>query len=239
MAVDTKYFFIISFIAEHQSGLAIVVASTEKQAFQDLKRGGMYNYNPGVYQLIKTECVGTYVGCVTGLLLESYTNAMVAFDAFKAEMSKIVGPQGEPGLSAYDIAVLYGGYVGTIEEFAEGLSNAAKFNVKQGTTAYWNAKTGYIPRDGEIIIYTDYKSITKISPVSGEQITVPVPGIKVGTGNAYVQDLAFVDDWERDQLMEHIQNTLIHVSAEDRLRWNNKLNCENQITGETLILNRL
>lgn len=112
-------------------------------------------------------------------------------------------------------------------------------NVKRGTTAYWNSQIGFIPADGEIIIYTDYQTITKISPVTGEEITMPVPGIKIGTGNAYVQDLAFVDEWERDLIYDHIHNTDVHVSPEDKQRWNNKLNCEDQITGETLILNRL
>lgn len=112
-------------------------------------------------------------------------------------------------------------------------------SVRKGTTAYWNSQIGFIPADGEIIIYTDYQTITKISPITGEEITMPVPAIKIGTGNAYVQDLAFVDEWERDLLLSHIQDMQIHVSPQDRQRWDNKLNCENQITGETLILNRL
>ena len=110
---------------------------------------------------------------------------------------------------------------------------------RHGTTEYWNNCKGFIPGNGEIIIYTDYQTITKISPITGEEITMPVPAIKIGTGNAYVQDLAFVDEWERDLLLTHIQDMQIHVSPQDRQRWDNKLNCENQITGETLILNRL
>ena len=111
--------------------------------------------------------------------------------------------------------------------------------IQSGTTSYWNNRTGYVPTDGEIIIYTDYATVTKISPVSGSEITVPVPGIKVGNNNAFVQDLAFVGEYERDLLLDHIQNTQIHVSVEDRQKWNNKINCENQINNETLILNRL
>lgn len=118
-------------------------------------------------------------------------------------------------------------------------SNRYLANIKYGTTEHWNSATGFIPGDGEIIVYTDYQTITKISPVTGEEITMPVPGIKIGTGNAYVQDLAFCDEWERDLIYDHIHNTDVHVSPEDKQRWNNKLNCVDQITGETLILNRL
>ncbi len=117
-------------------------------------------------------------------------------------------------------------------------SNRYLANIKYGTTEHWNSAAGFIPGDGEIIVYTDYQTITKISPVTGEEITMPVPAIKIGTGNAYVQDLAFVDEWERDLIYDHIHNTDVHVSPEDKQRWNNKLNYEQNIQNETLVLNR-
>lgn len=55
---------------------------------------------------------------------------------------------------------------------------------KHDTTANWNAAQGFIPLAGEIIIYDDYEQ------VDGQNI----PGIKIGTGNAYVQDLPFIVD---------------------------------------------
>lgn len=117
-------------------------------------------------------------------------------------------------------------------------SNRYLANIKYGTTERWNSAVGFIPGEGEIIVYTDYETVTKISPVTGEEITMPVPGIKIGTGNAYVQDLAFCDEWERDLIYDHIHNTDVHVSAEDKQRWNNKLNYEQNIQNETLVLNR-
>jgi hypothetical protein len=117
-------------------------------------------------------------------------------------------------------------------------SNRYLANIKYGTTEHWNSAAGFIPGDGEIIVYTDYQTITKISPVTGEEITMPVPAIKIGTGNAYVQDLALVDEWERDLIYDHIHNTDVHVSPEDKQRWNNKLNYEQNIQNETLVLNR-
>ena len=102
--------------------------------------------------------------------------------------------------------------------------------IYSGTTEYWNSQVGYIPGAGELIIYTDYKS------VDGKD----VPGIKVGSGNGYVQDLAFVSEADSDALFEHINNTNIHVSAAEKERWNGKLNVtDNQeVVEETLIFNR-
>ena len=60
-------------------------------------------------------------------------------------------------------------------------------NYEYGTTEYWNLKTLYIPKEGEIIVYTDYKQIIR----DGE--TVNVPGIKIGNGVSYCGDLPFTD----------------------------------------------
>lgn len=105
---------------------------------------------------------------------------------------------------------------------------------RTGTTAFWNAQTGFVPEDGEIIVYTD-KS-TKF--VDGQ--AVYVPGVKIGTGNAYVQDLAFVADDIADSLLSHINDLVAHVTQEDRNKWNNKLNISDvtEVVGETLIFNR-
>lgn len=111
--------------------------------------------------------------------------------------------------------------------------------MRQNTTEYWNNAVGFIPEDGQIIIYTDFGTKTEISPVTGEEITVNVPGMKIGNGNAYVQDLAFIQEWDNELFLEHIRNTDIHVTLQDKSRWDNKLNCENEITDNTLILNRL
>ena len=70
-------------------------------------------------------------------------------------------------------------------------SVAGKADIFTGTTYYWTRRTGYVPPSGTIIVYTDYK--TKV--VNG--VTVDIPGIKIGSGNAYVQDLAFVGEGEQ------------------------------------------
>ena len=101
----------------------------------------------------------------------------------------------------------------------------ARIKLKHDTTENWNNAGDFIPMAGEVIVYDDY--------------------IKIGTGNAYVQDLAFVDEAMRELLLDHIRNQEIHTTLQEKLFWNNKINVDDtdeQVTGEledeTLILNR-
>lgn len=78
------------------------------------------------------------------------------------------------------------------------------------------------------------------------EITVTVPGIKIGNGNAYVQDLAFIDTDLRDKIMGHIENQDIHVTLGEKAFWNNKVNIDDsyeipheELEDEILIFNRL
>ena len=123
----------------------------------------------------------------------------------------------------------------------------SRIQLKRDTTENWNNAIGFIPLPGEVIVYEDYETKTYTVEEYGEIVTktANIPNIKIGTGNAYVQDLAFVDEKTRDILMEHIRNHDIHVTLQEKLFWNNKINvddAEEQISGEledeTLILNR-
>lgn len=113
-----------------------------------------------------------------------------------------------------------------------------RVQLKRDTTTNWNNARGFIPLEGEIIIYTDYKTITK--EIDGEVKTILIPGIKIGDGRAYVQDLPFIDDELRDKIMSHINNNDTHVSVIDRFKWDNKLNIDDnqEIVNGALILNR-
>lgn len=119
-----------------------------------------------------------------------------------------------------------------------------RIQLKRDTTENWNNATGFIPLQGEIIIYTDYSSYEK--EVNGQTETILIPNIKIGTGNSYVQDLPFVDKETRDMLMEHISNLDIHTTLSEKLFWNNKVNIDDayaqvyqELEDETLIFNRL
>ena len=106
--------------------------------------------------------------------------------------------------------------------------------INYGDTQYWNGRTGYVPEQGAIIIYSDYKH----KVVDGQ--IVDVPGIKIGNGNAYVQDLAFIGDDLANVLYSHIMDTAIHITPQERDFWNNKLNVDDnaEVVSNTLIFNR-
>ena len=123
----------------------------------------------------------------------------------------------------------------------------SRIQLKRDTTENWNNAVGFIPLPGEVIVYTDYETKTYQTEEYGETVTktVQIPNIKIGTGNAYVQDLAFVDEKTRDILMAHIEDHDIHVTLQEKVFWNNKINVDDaaeQVSGEladeTLILNR-
>ena len=79
------------------------------------------------------------------------------------------------------------------------------------TTAYWNTQTSLESEEGAIYVYSDH--------YSDENGTVP--GVKIGTGNAFVVDLPFVDR----VYAEHIVDELIHITDSERQYWNDKVTC--------------
>ena len=119
----------------------------------------------------------------------------------------------------------------------------ARIQLKRDTTEHWNNAAGFVPLQGEVIIYTDYMQQEK--EVGGILQTVNIPGIKIGDGNAYVQDLPFVGGDIRNMLLEHIHNADMHIALGERDFWNNKINVDDayeavhdELVDETLILNR-
>ena len=119
--------------------------------------------------------------------------------------------------------------------------------LKHDTTANWNNAIGFVPMAGEVIIYDDYQTKTWQVEEYGKLVTKTenIPGIKIGDGLAYVQDLPFVDKDLREKLMTHINNAEIHTTLAEKLFWNNKVNVDDayeqihdELEDETLILNR-
>ena len=113
-----------------------------------------------------------------------------------------------------------------------------RIQFKRDTTQHWNEARGFIPLAGEIIVYIDYKIIEK--EVNGELRNLYIPAIKIGDGRTYIQDLPFADTELRDKLMEHIDNSNIHVTTQEKLFWNNKLNVNDdmELVDGALVLNR-
>lgn len=99
------------------------------------------------------------------------------------------------------------------------------------TTANWNERITYIPPFGTVVVYTD-RNVTD---------GVNYPGIKIADGTTYAVDLPFAGDDIANQICgimnDHVQNLDIHVTPEEKVFWNNKLNCI--VQDGNLILNRL
>jgi len=110
-----------------------------------------------------------------------------------------------------------------------------RIRLKSDTTANWYANPKFIPLEGEVLIYYDYEST-----VDEDDNVLYIPAIKIGDGKTYGVDLPFVGDDIRAEIMAHISNDGIHVTAEDRLRWNNKLNVDDyqEVVEGALIFNR-
>lgn len=122
----------------------------------------------------------------------------------------------------------------TFEEVQEILDMVhGKAGIKSGTTEYW-AGSGYIPAANEIIVYIDK------SPKEVDGDMVYIPGIKIGSGNAYVTDLAFVGDDVAESLLAHIADSVRHITDNERFFWNNKLNVDDdlEVTNNMLMFNR-
>ena len=103
---------------------------------------------------------------------------------------------------------------------------------KRDTTSHWTALTGFVPLEGEIIVYTD-----RYTDTDDDGNTIYYPGIKIGDGKAFCVDLPFVDDYETQQILEqlqdHINDSSIHTSIEEKTNWNNKISCS--VSDERLI----
>lgn len=96
------------------------------------------------------------------------------------------------------------------------------------TTANWNARRDYVAGKGVIVVYSDGATGT-----DGKKI----PKMKVGDGDAYVVDLPFVSQDIYDALNAHITNSEVHITAQERTFWNNKVTAD--VTGNNLILTKL
>lgn len=113
--------------------------------------------------------------------------------------------------------------------------NQYSCKLRNETTQYWTDNAMYIPGRDEIIVYSDRSVIDGIR----------IPGVKIGDGNAHVVDLPFLDQELADLLSrlaksidDHIRDSAVHITEEERCYWNNKLNCEDNVLAEILVLNR-
>lgn len=86
------------------------------------------------------------------------------------------------------------------------------------TEEHWNNKRFLISEYKAIYVYSNYSYIE-----DGEGNRKPVPAIKIGDGTSYLIDMAFVDQDVRNALIDHIEDTTVHITERERTFWNNKV----------------
>lgn len=103
------------------------------------------------------------------------------------------------------------------------------------TVEEWNSDKDLISQKGTLYIYSNYKIIN-----DEDDNEIFLPGIKLGDGKAFLIDLPFLNtDPFDEQILNHINNNIIHISLQDRKFWNNKLNLiQPTAESQTLILNK-
>lgn len=98
------------------------------------------------------------------------------------------------------------------------IAEGGECKVLYASTATWNSKPKTLSKAGFIYIYSDYRD--------GK------PAIKIGDGKAYLIDLPFTDD----EFVNHINNTVIHITQEERDKWNNKVRCYIDLNNENRLI---
>lgn len=110
--------------------------------------------------------------------------------------------------------------------------NKNKLNFYSDTVEGWKSKIHYVAEQNTMYIYIDYKK--------DEDQDFYIPGIKLGDGKTYLIDLPFLNNINSDidkQILQHVKNKDIHITSQQRLFWNNKLNLT--MDNENLVFNRL
>ena len=93
--------------------------------------------------------------------------------------------------------------------------------IKIGTREQWRAQPSFVSEAGVLYIYSNYKTKEE-----NDQI-IYIPGIKIGDGVTYIEDLPFLNEDIEGRVYQHISNNVAHISSEERTFWNNKVRCYN------------
>ena len=88
------------------------------------------------------------------------------------------------------------------------------------TKAAWDAQPLLISEPRVIYIYSDYDYI---EDEAGNRTAVA--GLKIGDGVNYLIDLPFVGDLTTKIIVEHLADSVSHLTSAEREFWNNKVSC--------------
>ena len=126
---------------------------------------------------------------------------------------------------------------------------SGKQDILVATRAEWQGPelSGFRPKSGQIVIWSDKGSILTTDN-EGNEISVDVPGFKVGDGNAHNIDLPFSGDdmyAALTAMLEKHASSDTHLSSGERARWDHKITLgsitdpnDDGVEGETLIITR-
>ena len=89
--------------------------------------------------------------------------------------------------------------------------------IHYGTTEYWNSQRELVGKKSHIYVYSDFGE----TGIDGK--IVAVPNIKIGDGNAFLIDNPFITASVEELLKMHIDDSSVHISADERDFWNNKV----------------
>lgn len=101
--------------------------------------------------------------------------------------------------------------------------------ILSNTCEGWNSQISIISEVNTVYVYTDLHQIIREGEVYN------VPGLKVGDGTTYLIDLPFTDE----VFYEHIDDSNIHVTAEEKAFWNSKVRPVIEAGSENLVLTTL
>lgn len=112
---------------------------------------------------------------------------------------------------------------------ASDLNDYAKVIIK--TQDEWIAQSFVKSQKGQIYIYVK-KNIEEDALISAR--------MKVGDGKTFIFNLPFIEDVNKELFENHIQNTAIHTSLEEKTFWSNKININDTsgVIDNILIFNR-
>lgn len=80
------------------------------------------------------------------------------------------------------------------------------------TKENWDSQPSLVTENKAIYVYWNHQK---------DKDDNDIPGVKIGTGKEYLTDAPFLDTI----YAEHILNTVIHVTQNDRDRWDEKVRC--------------
>lgn len=143
---------------------------------------------------------------------------------------------------------MFNAYFQSSDDFQADFSNNSEFDallnpisvspagakIYYDTKENWDLQVDLIAKKAAIYVYSDasYQS-------DGHGNNTPIPALKVGDGSSYLIDMPFVNADLTEQILSHVNNELIHVSEEDREKWNNKVTCYiNDQNSENLIFSK-